>query len=234
MNLLYIIKEGGSRWDDNELRYSLRSVEKHGQNVDKVIICGHKPSWVQNVVHATLPDPHPLRYDNTWFKMKTMCTQNDAPFVLMNDDFFLIKPVDFDTLPDYYDGDVSQLAEKYQRISNYVGVLYATKHLLVKNGYPHKNYAVHYPMTVKPEKIRPFFGLLGETPGISFRLLYGNVAATNPSLLPDCKYNQPTPDIQEQLRLRDVPMFSIGDGFLDIQGKEFLANTYPHKSKYEI
>lgn len=233
MNLVYIIKEGNSGWDDNELRYSLRSVEKHGQNVGKVIICGYRPKWLTNVVHSPLPDPYTNRYNNTWFKMKTMCHNMNEPFVLMNDDFFLLKDTDFDNLPDYYDHTISELAQRYQRVNNYSAVLYATKHILVQNGYPHLNYAVHYPITIRPEKIRPFFKLFGDEPGISFRLLYGNVAAENPVLLPDCKFSKPMENIKEQVRAMGIPMFSIGDGFLDKVGQEFLETTYPDKSKYE-
>lgn len=233
MILLYIIKQGGSTWDDNELRYSLRSVEKYGRNVEKVVICGHRPAWVQNVVHSTVPDPYALRYDNTWHKMKTMCHNLQQPFCLMNDDFFLLKETDFDTLPDYYDGDINSLAARYRRISNYVSMLFQTKYILQKNNRPLRNYAVHFPMIIDPVKMRPFFEHFGEEPGVSFRVMYGNLCATNNVEKPDLKISEELSTAEIEKRLAGQDMFSIGDNFLTNDGKAYLQHLFPHKSKFE-
>ena len=39
----------GSRWQDNELRYCLRSIEKNLSGVNEVVIVGEKPKWLTNV-----------------------------------------------------------------------------------------------------------------------------------------------------------------------------------------
>ena len=45
-----------SRWHDNELRFTLRSIEKHLTGYRNVIIVGWCPPWVQNVVHIKKED----------------------------------------------------------------------------------------------------------------------------------------------------------------------------------
>ena len=41
---------------DDELRYSLRSVEKHLKNFGKVYIIGNLPSFLKDVVHIPYDD----------------------------------------------------------------------------------------------------------------------------------------------------------------------------------
>lgn len=233
MILLYIIKKGGSSWDDNELRYSLRSVAKHGQNVDSIIIAGHKPAWVQGVTHAPLTDPHSNRANNTWYKMKQMCHNLNRPFVLMNDDFYLQQTTDFETLPHYTEGEIKDLAKKYRRVSDYVGMLYRTEYVLQRNGYPRKNFAVHYPMMIDPVGFRPHFEHFVEEPGLSFRLIYGNMMVRETVELPDLKLSREMSTAQIKEALKDKPMFSIGDRFLNDDGKNYLQELYPEKCKYE-
>ena len=44
MDILYVVGTG-SKWDNNELRYSLRSIDKYGINIDRVFIVGTKPDF---------------------------------------------------------------------------------------------------------------------------------------------------------------------------------------------
>ena len=53
MDIVYIIGSG-SKWQDNELRYSLRSIEKFGGNFGEVYIVGDRlPPFI---------DPSTVRY----------------------------------------------------------------------------------------------------------------------------------------------------------------------------
>jgi hypothetical protein len=54
----------GSVWQDNELRYSLRSLEKNFPDLGRVYVVGHKPDWLGNVEHIPFGDsqsPNPIR-----------------------------------------------------------------------------------------------------------------------------------------------------------------------------
>ena len=46
----------GSRHDNLELRYCLRSIEKHLKGVGNIFLVGEKPDWVQNVIHIPAKD----------------------------------------------------------------------------------------------------------------------------------------------------------------------------------
>ena len=49
MDILYVIGKG-SEWNNNELRFSLRSIAKYGKNIDRVFIVGYKPDFVSDEV----------------------------------------------------------------------------------------------------------------------------------------------------------------------------------------
>ena len=49
MDILYCIGEG-SKWNNNELRYSLRSLEKFGKNVGNIYMVGYNPGFLSDEV----------------------------------------------------------------------------------------------------------------------------------------------------------------------------------------
>lgn len=90
MDLVYIVKNAEA---NNELRYSLRSVEKFIPTAN-VWIVGYKPSWLTNVNYL-----HTEQTENKWknsiHNIIEACKCNDISndFILMNDDFIAIQPI---------------------------------------------------------------------------------------------------------------------------------------------
>ena len=103
----------GSKWQDNELRYSLRSLEKFCGNLGRVFIVGHKPDWVTGVIHIPHDDwkqGHPeyrkRRGDvghkdgNIIRKVLAACkTDLSERFLFASDDQCFLAPIDAWTLP---------------------------------------------------------------------------------------------------------------------------------------
>ena len=57
----------GSKWQDSELRFSLRSIEKNFIDKGTVWVIGHKPDWLINARHIPMPDKHKHNKDaNIW------------------------------------------------------------------------------------------------------------------------------------------------------------------------
>lgn len=87
--------ESGSEWD--ELRYSLRSLEKHLKAEYQVYIVGDLPAWAQNVIH--IPYKHEYGGDN-WPVVNAMqmlkvfietLNPGDEFFLRMYDDIYFLK-----------------------------------------------------------------------------------------------------------------------------------------------
>jgi len=57
MDIVYVLGSG-SEWDDNEIRFSLRSVEKYLTGVGNVYIIGKKPNFLKDIIHRSVPDSY--------------------------------------------------------------------------------------------------------------------------------------------------------------------------------
>jgi len=103
MDVVYPISGGchgkkklGSKWGDNELRYSLRSLEQYFANMGRVFIVGHKPEWLTNVIHIQAEDTHWRNKDaNLIDKVLLACRSGVSPtFLRLSDDQCLLKEWD--------------------------------------------------------------------------------------------------------------------------------------------
>lgn len=106
MDAVYIVRKGAC--NNLELLFSLRSLKNLPH--DRVFIVGYLPRWVRNVVHIPCEDPHKLKALNALHKITTACKDSriSEEFVLMNDDFFITKPID--ALPTLHRGTISEHA----------------------------------------------------------------------------------------------------------------------------
>src|SRR5688500_13559340 len=82
----------GSHWGNTELRYCLRSVEKHLTGYGDVIIIGEKPAWLRNVIHIPFDEgPAPKSFEkerNIFNKIMVACNDDRVT------DSFLFMPAD--------------------------------------------------------------------------------------------------------------------------------------------
>lgn len=104
MDILYILGTG-SLWQNNEIRYSLRSLERFGGNVGRIFIVGTKPDFINDeVTFIPCDDQHDTPHKNILRKVITAMESGLLPdhFLISSDDHFYIKPTNFDTLPVYY------------------------------------------------------------------------------------------------------------------------------------
>jgi glycosyltransferase involved in cell wall biosynthesis len=85
----------GSISANNELRFCLRSIEKHLVGYDNIWIVGHLPKWVQNVRHVPHGEYHPKAL-NIFDKIMAACEIEEIShrFIMFNDDYFLLQSVD--------------------------------------------------------------------------------------------------------------------------------------------
>ena len=108
MDVVYIIGTG-SKWQDNELRYSLRSIAKFGANLGEVYIVGDRlppfinPSAVRYLPVKDITSNRPAL--NVYYKLCRLFSRSQVKrFLLSSDDHFLIHPVDLEKWPLFYQG----------------------------------------------------------------------------------------------------------------------------------
>lgn len=216
-----------SVWDNNELRYSLRSLQNIPEVTD-VLLVGQQPDWA-NTQHVYTYDGA-NRVENIWRKMEMISEymegRNNA-FLFMADDIFITRPT---SLPMYYDGDIQRKidnAEGVQSSGRYRDMLIATKLLLEYHSLPTINFALHYPLIVYPDILKKSLEFKGE---YSWRTIYCNLS-----------YHYHRQEIQERVDCKlwkpehydNQDIFSISDRFLTKQGRELLQTLFPDKCRYE-
>ena len=188
-DIVYILRDG----KNEELRYSLRSVEKNYPH-ERVVFYGGKPDGIEPDLFVPYMQPG----DSKWEKVRNtveMICKNDQlteDFILFNDDFFIMKPVEIPT--NYYDGTLDERIKTIEgavfgRHSEYSDCL---RHLVetlrsadVANPL---NYAHHTPMIINRKKM---LETLKEYPNEPmFRALYGNINQIGGENMPDVKFYQ--------------------------------------------
>ena len=169
MDYVYICRNG----DNEELRYSIRSVVANGKP-DNIWVVGGKPDWYRGNFIEVIQDKD--KYQNARNNMKTIAHSKDISehFVLMNDDFFIINPINY--VETFHGGSLSDkigIFELHSNSSPYTKLLLKTEQVLNRWGISDPlDYAIHVPMVMEKNKLKDIMNTRIE--GISIRTLYGN------------------------------------------------------------
>lgn len=234
----------GSRWNDNELRYTLRGIEKYLSGYRNIYIIGHKPEWLQNVTHIPFPDYSRLilKEKNICDKLREACRCNDISdtFLMFNDDFFLLKRMYASSVPYYYDGTLRVKYKKLNEFNPYKKTIRNTLHYLQNNfmNTEHQlNYEVHGPILFNKDLFKEVVSpcdWINNPHGFGMRALYGNIINVQGCSISDLKINEPLPitDLHD-MKFSGRSFFSIGNKGLNTNMKEFLQYLYPVPSIFE-
>lgn len=194
-DIVYILKHG----KNEELRYSLRSVEKNFP-FRRVWFYGGKPDGIWPDKFVAVIQQGETKWEKVKNTLKSVCKNDDISedFWLFNDDFFIMKKVESPV--NYYDGyledRINQIEAKLFGVhSEYSDRLRHLLKTLQGAGVERPlNYAHHTPMLINRAKM---LQVLEEYPNeCMFRALYGNLCKIGGVDMPDVKfyqYRQPFP-----------------------------------------
>ena len=110
MNILIPLGTG-STWQNNELRYMLRSLDQNLKGDYDIYVYGKAPEWLTNVTVVDIDRYYPehlveinngkLDYENffdTLNKVKTFASENDSTFLYCYDDVLLVKELNINDI----------------------------------------------------------------------------------------------------------------------------------------
>jgi len=163
----------GSKWDNNELRYSLRSLEKYLPRLGKVfVVTEHLPDWLTGVEHIHAKDEHRHNKDaNLIDKVLLACESGVSDtFIRLSDDQCLLQEWDGNDV--WHQGDATEVDKEgkwWDRVNR-------TCDHLKSQGRPTWFYDCHCPAPVERESfIKAAEGVDYQTPpGMSINTLYFN------------------------------------------------------------
>jgi uncharacterized HAD superfamily protein/hypoxanthine phosphoribosyltransferase len=230
----------GSRWGDNELRYSLRSLEKFFPNLGRVFIVGHKPAWLTGVIHIPFADSFRKNKDaNLIAKVLAACehpAELTKKFLRLSDDQLFLKTVRFEEMTPLHLGDLAGRDEKYFS-GSWKKKLKATRDHLQANGFGAIHFDAHAPAPYDRES---FTRVMGEHPWretpMTIGTLYFNTARIpgRRNTGQKATLEHPVNDIEAiRARLADASFLGYSDAGLTPALKKFLVEAFPEPSKFE-
>jgi hypothetical protein len=232
----------GSQWNDNELRYTLRAIERNLKGFRNIVIVGQKPDWLKNVKHIPAGDPLPSNADgNITLKTLKACESNDVTddFLFMNDDHVITHPTHIEDIPDYYKQDFEEYQEGYWNNSLHRIRVYRTWQALKEAGYSTINFELHVPNMINKKKYIDAVNRFSfdKDIGLCPKSLYGNLAVNWDTMK---KIKDPTIFIKKSMdEIRDkfenskVPHVAYNDEGLNTNLKYYLYKSFPKKSSFE-
>lgn len=236
VDLVYILGKG-SPWQNNEILYSLRSVELYLKNFRNVFIIGDKPKFFNdNVTEVPYKDIYANKNRNIMCKILRACNDEriSHDFILFNDDYFLIEEIDAENYPYYYSTDLITASNYY--INSYQKCIQSTLKMLTEKRMQNLYFDVHRPIIYNRYRFRKMVKAFDwEIPyGPVVKSLYCNYNNIPGVKIKDNKINYPYRADAILKAINGEHMFSIGDKSLNNHMKAYLMNKFPKKSKFEL
>lgn len=234
MDLVYVCRDG----DNEELRYSIRSAVENLPH-DNIWVVGGKPDWYSGN-YIKVPQTH-NKYENVRESLRTIANSDNISddFVLMNDDFFIMKKVD--SVKIYHAGTLAERIRELRRrygSSSYTVMLTTTFHYLKRH---HRiasplNYALHVPFIMNRERLSEIIDL-----NLSWRVAYGNIYRVGgEEVVAKHGDNRDIKVYIKNDKFIGLNKNSISDTFLSTEDNSFLEvrgmlqEKFPNPSKYEV
>jgi hypothetical protein len=239
IDLVYPLGKG-SVWNDNELRFSLRSVQQNMKNVGKIFIVGECPNWLKNVVHIPCVDVFKNNSDgNIITKVLEACKHEGLSddFLFMNDDYLIMNPVDATKIPAYHKGDMATFDQEYWDKSFWRGRLLRTYKILKKMGHHTFHFDGHLPIIINkklfPEIISQFN--YHDNIGYCMKSIYANVAyKVFQQLNGEKKVLSRSYTVKDlELLFTSCTFVSVKDDGLTLNFKKWIFGKFPDVSKFE-
>jgi hypothetical protein len=226
----------GSRWNNNELRYCLRSIEKHLTGWEKIVIVGVLPDWIKEndrLVFIQANDKPGAQHKEENIHRKSMkfidSVYAGESFLFMNDDHFLLQDFEAAKFPYHHKGKLGATIISTPLRNPYHKSLVNT-YKRTGNAY---NHDTHCPIIYRSD-IYKRIDIPFPKYGYCIKSLYCHYAGIEGEYYPDCKLG--SLDSKEAIHgaIDGRPYFSIGNKAIGEALREVMEELYPVPSAFEI
>ena len=225
-DIIYILKD---QMDPEELRYSLRSIEKNFPHRYVWFVGGQPPGFI--------PDrrvKHTQTGENKWQRIRSSMyraieqEELSNEFFLFNDDFFVMKPFEGQFI-NYSQGTLTERVEELRPLNPwltpYARTLVKAKEELKSLKHGEVNFEVHLPMLIRKDLVRSSIPLCSSP---QMRSVYGNI-------------NEIEHIEKKDVKVYDLDYIPEDPDFLSTQedifrnGKvgEYIRSCFPEPCRYE-
>jgi hypothetical protein len=227
LTFVYLCRSG----ENEELRYSIRSVLKYFPNA-KIWVVGKKPIWYNGPFLEV--EEYKSKHHSVYQNLKALSQDPRIPedIVIMNDDFFIVKPIE--KIINYHGGKLREKVLAYEKIfpeSYYTKRLRKGYNYLIKNHISMPlDFELHVPMRVKKSKLSKAI-----EHNIPWRSAYGNLFRLSAVEMQDVKvYSQDSNEFGGyDYRSELYPFLSTDDLSFEAVKKDYLKEMFPTPSRHE-
>ena len=242
IDIVYVLGKG-SPWNNNEIRFSVRSIFRHLTGFRKIWIIGENPGcFSDDVVFIQHPDeigPHNAD-GNIIRKVLRACQEKDLTknFLFINDDHFFIKPNIASQFPNLHKGDMNTFTEKYWKLNPWRKRLLRTRDVLNSKNLPCLHFDLHTPIIFNKAKFPQIMAQFDyhNDVGYTMKSLYGNMEYATDSR-PNDGYKVKVFEYftidQINARIAGAHMLAINDAGINNHLKLWLYQQFPEPSPVE-
>lgn len=230
-DVVYFLKDTK---ENEELRYSLRSIEENWQ-YRRVWFCGGCPVGVEPDRNMRIKQEGIDKWNKVRNMIRQVCENDEITedFWLFNDDFYVLTRI-YEDIPPTYNGELLSYIERIERKiggpDGYTERLRYADAGLKQAGLMTRNYEVHKPMLINRKKALEVLDKFPNYP--AFRSLYGNYWQIGGENRPDRKVKILNYKNMDLVRFWDF-LSTSDKSFKEGNIGEFVRNRFPIKSRYE-
>ena len=226
-DIVYILKED---INPDELKYSLRSVDKNFPHRKVWFVGGHAPGLTPDgsLYHRQNGATKWDRVHSSLLKI-IKCEDISKKFFLFNDDFFVLQRIDSEHFVNMVNGTLEKRVRDIKRkcgSSAYASNLTSLRQELLLKGFDAVSFAVHMPMLLDKEKVAK---TLGQFNSNMFRSAYGNMSQEPYIFHSDVKIHD-----RENLPQKSWEYLSTTeDSFKNGKVGEYIRDLFVSPSRFE-
>jgi hypothetical protein len=252
MDIVYTLGTG-SNWQNNELRFSIRSIFKNLKGFGNIYIVGAFPEFT--LVHEdfkTVNENTRLFYinhpdeigshnaDGNIIRKLIRAAQIPAlseDFIFFNDDNYVIKPMHVNDIYPFHKGNMNEIDPEVYSFNHWGKRLGRTRHALIQKGIIPLHFDHHAPFPMKKSLIESTYSQFDYASdiGLTVKSLYGSLHYPNASVMVDEKVLFRNEFKLDYIRKRVEKSLFVANNDTGLNGafRFWLSETFPDPSPIE-
>jgi hypothetical protein len=254
IDLVYILGTG-SKWGNNEIRFSIRSFIRYFRDLRNVVVVGELPEYIKGIIHIPCKDRVGVNKDaRMMLKIMEACKDPRVSdnFIFCTDDTVLLSPLSFDDFTGWNDGPIMYDAENDLRDhsktvhnpdlstpSAWFHFVYETGRELQRRGFPDNNYdKAHSPQPINKAE---FIEVLATWNMIDNHFTISNIYNNSTQIFSGTRISGKNLKVYGKTTAHELNRLAEGkfcmnynDNSLNEEMKKFLILRFGEPSKYEI
>lgn len=234
IDVVYVLGKE-SKHNNNELKFSLRSLEKHCTGWNNVYVIGETAWWLTGVKHYPHKDIQPKAL-SILKKIEYACKipELSERFLFTNDDHFFVKDMDITEMDYQYNNkERENILETRKENDGYRQLIEATNRVTKSANY----FDIHKPIIYEKTKFLDMckkYNFSRYTHGLLIKTMYCYFNKIKGVEGIDYILRDKLGEDEIREKLKDADIFSIHDPAVNKDLINFFESNYPFESKFEI